>query len=110
MNEDFSLPWFVAHLYFLARAARVRTPLSILLASLPLGLALSTWHATGFFVALEAFAIFAWFAGFSLIGVSMLYLLYRDWKKLGGDEAYLPPAVEEIPTMMEAKEMTIVRV
>ena len=62
VNEDFSLPWFVAHLYFLARAARVRTPLSILLASLPLGLALSTWHATGFFVALEAFAIFAWFA------------------------------------------------
>ena len=25
----------------------------------------------------------------------MLYLLYVDWKKLGGDEAYHPPAVEE---------------
>ena len=61
VNEDFSLPWFAAHLWLLARAVRVRTPGSIFLASLPLGLALSTWHAMGFFVALEAFAIFVWF-------------------------------------------------
>jgi hypothetical protein len=61
MNEDFSLPWFALHLWLLARAARVRTPASVLLASLPLGIAVATWHATQFFVALEAACVFAWF-------------------------------------------------
>ena len=42
-------------------------------------------------------AIFAWFAAFSTFGVVMLYLLYLDWKKLGGDHAYEPPTVEESP-------------
>ena len=61
MSEDFSVPWFALHLWLLARAARVRTPASILLASLPLGIAISTWHAMSFFVALEAACVFAVF-------------------------------------------------
>jgi len=66
MSEDFSVPWFALHLWLLARAARVRTPGSVLLASLPLGIAISTWHAMSFFVALEA----AWvFAAFELRGL-----------------------------------------
>jgi hypothetical protein len=61
MSEDFSIPWFALHLWLLARAVRVRTPASILLAGLPLAVAVSTWHATQFFVALEAACVFAWF-------------------------------------------------
>jgi Q-cell neuroblast polarization protein len=61
MNEDFSVPFFALHLWLLARAARIRTPGSILLASLPLGVAVSTWHATQFFLAVEAVCVFAWF-------------------------------------------------
>jgi hypothetical protein len=61
MSEDFSVPWFTLHLWLLARAARVRTPGSILLASLPLVAAVSTWHAVQFFLALEAACAFVWF-------------------------------------------------
>ena len=61
MSEDFSVPWFALHLWLLARAVRVRTPASVLLASLPLGIAVSTWHAMSFFVALEAACVFAAF-------------------------------------------------
>jgi hypothetical protein len=61
MSEEFSVPWFALHLWLLARAARVRTPGSILLASLPLVVAVSTWHAMQFFLALEAACVFAWF-------------------------------------------------
>ena len=61
MSEDFSVPWFALHLWLLARAARVGTRASILLASLPLGIAVSTWHATSFFFALEAACVLAVF-------------------------------------------------
>jgi uncharacterized membrane protein len=61
MNEDFSVPWFAFHLWLLARAARVRTPLAFVLAAVPLGCAVSTWHAMSFFAALEALCVFAWF-------------------------------------------------
>lgn len=62
VNEDFSLPWFALHLWLLARAVRVGSAASIGLAALALGAAVSTWHATGFFVALEAGCVFLWFA------------------------------------------------
>ena len=39
-------------------------------------------------------AIFAWLFGFSVLGTVLFYLVYRDWKKLGGDEAYSPPSVD----------------
>jgi Na+/melibiose symporter-like transporter len=39
--------------------------------------------------------IFPWFFAFSLVGMALLYLVYRDWKKLGGDEAYVPPLKDE---------------
>lgn len=61
MSEDFSVPWFALHLWLLARAARVRSPASVLLASLALGAAVSTWHAMSFVFALEAACVFAWF-------------------------------------------------
>ncbi|MBL8858200.1 MAG: hypothetical protein JNL28_06845 [Planctomycetes bacterium] len=60
MDEDFSLPFFALHLGLLARAARVRTPLSFFLAGAALACALSTWHAASFLFALEAIAIAAW--------------------------------------------------
>ena len=61
MSEDFSLPWFALHLFLLARAARVRSPAAILLATIALGVAISTWHATSFLFALEVACAFAWF-------------------------------------------------
>jgi hypothetical protein len=61
MNEDWSLPWFALHLWLLARAARLRTPGAFVLAAIPAGLALASWHATSFLVALEAACLFAWF-------------------------------------------------
>ncbi len=61
VGEDFSLPWLALHLYLLARARRLRTPASMVVCALALVVALSTWHAAGFFVALEALAVYAWF-------------------------------------------------
>lgn len=40
-------------------------------------------------------AIFAWLAGFSGLGMVLLYLVYLDWKKLGGDEEYVAPLNDE---------------
>jgi predicted MFS family arabinose efflux permease len=42
-------------------------------------------------------AIFPWLSGFSAAGLLLLYLVYRDWKKLGGDDAYVPPSPDELP-------------
>jgi hypothetical protein len=61
MSEDFSVPWFALHLWLLVRATRVRTPASVGLASVPLVIAVSTWHAMSFFLALEIACVFAWF-------------------------------------------------
>jgi hypothetical protein len=61
VNEDLSLPFALAHLWLLARAARVRTGGAYALAGLTLGLALSSWHAASFFVTLEAAVCFACF-------------------------------------------------
>jgi hypothetical protein len=60
MDEDFSLPFFALHLALIARAWRVRTITSVVLAAIALGCALATWHATSFFAALEALCVFAW--------------------------------------------------
>ena len=32
-----------------------------------------------------------WFAVFSAIGMFFMWLVYLDWKRLGGDESYVPP-------------------
>jgi Na+/melibiose symporter-like transporter len=39
-------------------------------------------------------AIFPWLCGFSMAGTVLLYLVYRDWKSLGGDKGYVPPMVD----------------
>jgi hypothetical protein len=59
MDEDFSLPFLALHLGLLARALRVRTPLSIALCALALGCAVATWHATSFLATLEALCVLA---------------------------------------------------
>lgn len=61
VGEDFSVPWFALHLYLLARAVRLRTKGSIVLAALAWIAGLATWHATSFFVSIEAALVFAWF-------------------------------------------------
>jgi len=61
LGEDVALPALACHLWLLARAARVRTPAAFLLAGAPLAVAMAAWHATGFFVAIEAGAFFAWY-------------------------------------------------
>ena len=53
VREDLSFPLFALHLWLLARAERRRTPSAFLLAGLVLAGALATWHAMGFFVAVE---------------------------------------------------------
>ena len=35
--------------------------------------------------------VFPWFFGFSAAGILMLYLVYIDWRRRGGDESYSPP-------------------
>jgi hypothetical protein len=32
-----------------------------------------------------------WPLPFLIIGIFFLFMLYRNWKKLGGDEHYTPP-------------------
>ncbi len=59
MDEDFSLPFLALHFGLVARALRVRTPSSILLASLALGCAVATWHATSFLITIEALCVLA---------------------------------------------------
>jgi hypothetical protein len=39
--------------------------------------------------------IFGWFFAFSGVGIVMLWLVYLDWKRLGGDESYRPPVVHD---------------
>lgn len=41
--------------------------------------------------------IYAWFAGFSFLSSAFVIMLYWDWKKLGGDDNYIAPGVEEEP-------------
>jgi maltose/moltooligosaccharide transporter len=43
--------------------------------------------------------VFAWFSGFSAAGIVLLFLVYRDWKKLGGDESYVPPVTTPDPAI-----------
>ena len=61
VREDLSLPLFLGHLALLARAEQRRTAGAYLLAGLLLALALSTWHAMGFFVVLELCVLQLWF-------------------------------------------------
>lgn len=60
LGEDVALPALAFHFWLLARAARVRTAAALAVAGVPLAIALAAWHATGFFVAIEAGAFLAW--------------------------------------------------
>jgi hypothetical protein len=61
IREDFSLPFYAAHLWFAVRAAQRRDTLSLLLAGTMAGLAAATWHAIGSFLLLEIGCLVAWF-------------------------------------------------
>jgi Na+/melibiose symporter-like transporter len=39
--------------------------------------------------------LFAWFAFFTFLSSVLIVMLYFDWKRLGGDENYIAPVVEE---------------
>ena len=41
---------------------------------------------------------FLWFCAFSAAGTVAMYLLYREWKHLGGDDDYRPPVVLDVST------------
>lgn len=60
IREDLSLPLFALHGWLVLRAARVGTRGAFALAAAPLLAALATWHAMGFFVAVEAAVALAW--------------------------------------------------
>lgn len=48
-------------------------------------------------------AVFPWFFSFSAAGIVVLYLIYRDWKRLGGDESYVPPSPQhDVPAPQSA--------
>lgn len=38
-------------------------------------------------------AIFPWFISFSAVGIAFLSTIYLDWKRMGGAESFVPPAV-----------------
>lgn len=61
LREDFALPWFALHLGLLAIAARRRTVAAYAACGLALLLALSTWHAMGFVVAMEGAVLLMWY-------------------------------------------------
>ena len=45
--------------------------------------------------------LFAWFAVFTFLSSVLIVMLYFDWKRLGGDEHYVAPVVEEEPVRDE---------
>jgi hypothetical protein len=59
VDEDFFWPILALHLGLAARAARARTPGSVALAAVTAAAAFATWHAAGFFLALEALVALA---------------------------------------------------
>jgi hypothetical protein len=61
VREDLALPLFALHLGLAARCLRTRSSWSALASGASLALALAVWHATQFFLALEACAIFLFF-------------------------------------------------
>ncbi|MBL8863269.1 MAG: hypothetical protein JNK02_14830 [Planctomycetes bacterium] len=57
VDEDWFWPLFALHVGLSARAARLRSPGAVLAAALSAAAALATWHAAGFFLALEALVL-----------------------------------------------------
>ena len=61
MREDLSMPCLALHLFLAARAARTRTWSDFVLAAATLVLAVGSWHAMAFAIAIEAVCVFGWF-------------------------------------------------
>ncbi len=61
VREDLSFPLFALHLALLSWAIEKANPRAFLLSGLALGGALATWHAMGFFVAIEIALLHLWF-------------------------------------------------
>jgi MFS family permease len=43
--------------------------------------------------------IYVWFSSMTLLSSILIILLYFDWKRLGGDDHYQAPLVEELPPL-----------
>ncbi len=39
--------------------------------------------------------MFVWFFSFSAVGIVAMFLVYRDWKAMGGERGYRPPLIEQ---------------
>jgi maltose/moltooligosaccharide transporter len=70
-----------------------------------LGIAVVMPFAGWFFDRVGYRYVSAWFAAFTFMSSVMIILLYRDWKRLGGDANYEPPVVEEQPSPLRAFEV-----
>ncbi len=61
VREDLSFPLFALHLALLSWAVEKASPRVFLFSGLALGGALATWHAMGFFAAIEVALLHLWF-------------------------------------------------
>lgn len=65
-----------------------------------LGLAITMPIAGWLFDTIGYRYVSAWFAAFTFLSSIMILLVYRDWQRLGGDEHYVAPIVEEEPVSL----------
>lgn len=74
-----------------------------------LGLAIAMPLAGWFFDRVGYQYVYAWFAVFTFLSSVLIVMLYFDWQRLGGDENYVAPVVEEEPVgfdvMMTARDL-----
>ena len=60
-----------------------------------LGLAVTMPLAGWLFDTIGYHYVSAWFAGFTFLSTVLIVMVYVDWKRLGGDEHYVAPIVDE---------------
>jgi maltose/moltooligosaccharide transporter len=71
-----------------------------------LGLAAAMPFAGWFFDQVGYGYLYAWFAIFTFFSSVLIVMLYFDWKRLGGDENYVAPVVEEAPAHVQITSPT----
>jgi predicted MFS family arabinose efflux permease len=67
-----------------------------------LGLAIAMPLAGWFFDRVGYAYLFAWFAAFTFLSSILIVMLYRDWRRLGGDEHYEAPTIEDEPASVQS--------
>lgn len=61
------------------------------------GLLLLSWVCGVFLDAFGEAYIYVWFAFFAFLGMCLIFILFRAWRKLGGDKDYCAPTPFECP-------------